>query len=188
MDLTLTRQEKVILLATARAAMRQHLGLGQARHPEPTETLRQKGGAFVTLHSSEGRLRGCIGQTVASDPLIDTVRKVAVSSAFHDPRFPPVTADELEGLELEISVLSPLRRIADIGEIEVGRNGILLRQGVHSGLLLPQVATENGWDRETFLDHTCLKAGLSPGCWRAERTHIETFAAIVFNEAAIKAQ
>ena len=106
--------------------------------------------------------------------------KMAPAAAFHDPRFFPVTEKELRDLEIEISVLTPLRRIKDIREIEVGKHGILIERGFNSGLLLPQVATEYGWDRKTFLEHTCLKAGLPTDAWKHEDVAISIFSADIF--------
>jgi AmmeMemoRadiSam system protein A len=110
------------------------------------------------------------------------VKEVAVSSAFEDPRFPPVQRSELAQLTIEISVLSPLRRITDPREVVVGVHGILIRRGFRSGLLLPQVATEQGWDRETFLAHTCRKAGLPMDAWKSPDVVLEVFSATVFSE------
>jgi len=186
MDFTLTADEKRILLAAARTAIREKLGARGLSFPEPTPTLRVNCGAFVTLHK-QGKLRGCIGQVTASKPLMETVREVAVASALRDPRFPPLQSEELERIEIEISVLSPLEPVKSIEDIQVGTHGIMLRQGFRSGLLLPQVATEYGWDRETFLSHTCQKAGLAGDCWRDSRTQIEIFSAIVFGEKELQA-
>jgi len=107
---------------------------------------------------------------------------MAVAAAFDDPRFPPLKAEELKDLELEISVLSPLKKIRDIHEIEVGKHGLYIVRGYHSGLLLPQVAIEYGWDRETFLEETCYKAGLPPDAWRDAQTEIYVFSADYFGE------
>jgi AmmeMemoRadiSam system protein A len=181
MEFQLTREEKQILLATARRAITARLEKRTPRYPQPTEVLKKKCGAFVTLHK-RGKLRGCIGFVVAGKPLIDTVAEAAQSSAFADPRFSTLTQRELKEIDIEISVLSPMRRIESVEEIEVGTHGIMLRNGLRSGLLLPQVATEYGWDRETFLTHTCYKAGLSGECWRSPETEIEIFSAVVFGE------
>jgi AmmeMemoRadiSam system protein A len=135
----------------------------------------------VTL-KIDGKLRGCIGHITASQPLLETVRKVAWESAFEDPRFPPLTPQELPRVRIEISVLSPFQRIMDVDCIEVGVHGILVRRGGRSGLLLPQVATEEGWNREEFLDRTCRKAGLPLDAWRSPETIIEIFSATVFGE------
>jgi AmmeMemoRadiSam system protein A len=113
-------------------------------------------------------------------PLCQTIKEMAVAAAFHDPRFKPVTEVELPDLEIEISILTPMKRIKDVEEIEVGKHGILIEKGYKSGLLLPQVATEYGWDRETFLEHCCLKAGLARDAWKDGKTRICTFSAEVF--------
>jgi AmmeMemoRadiSam system protein A len=181
MEFQLTPEEKQILLQTARQAITSRLEKRKPKYPEPTELLKKKCGAFVTLHK-QGSLRGCIGFVVAGKPLIDTVAEAAQSSAFGDPRFPALTAREVDQIDIEISVLSPLRRIESVEEIRVGEHGISLRSGFSSGLLLPQVATEYGWDRDTFLTHTCRKAGLQGDCWRSPDTEIEIFSAVVFGE------
>jgi AmmeMemoRadiSam system protein A len=181
MEFQLTPEEKTILLHTARQAITARLERREPRYPQPTELLKKKCGAFVTLHK-QGKLRGCIGFVIASKPLLDTVAEAAQSSAFADPRFPAVTGGEIDEIDIEISVLSPPRRIASVEEIQVGVHGIMLRKGFRSGLLLPQVATEYGWDRDTFLTHTCYKAGLPGDCWCSTDTKIEIFSAAVFGE------
>ena len=181
MDFTLSGEEQRILIQTAREAIESRLFARAPRYSEPTEPLKEKCGAFVTLHS-RGKLRGCIGFVVARAPLIDTVKETAQSAAFQDPRFAPLSRKEWEDVSLEISVLSPLREIESLEEIEVGVHGVMMRRGFQSGLLLPQVATEYGWDRETLLTHTCYKAGLAGDCWRSPETRIEIFSALVFGE------
>ncbi|MBU1742883.1 MAG: AmmeMemoRadiSam system protein A, partial [Proteobacteria bacterium] len=126
--------------------------------------------------------RGCIGNFQGSGTLAETVQDMARAAAFEDPRFPPLSGDELAEVDLEISVLTPLRRIEDPSLIEVGRHGVYLIQGSCRGVLLPQVAVEWGWDRDTFLDQTCVKAGLGPGCWRDPGAEIYVFSAQVFGE------
>jgi AmmeMemoRadiSam system protein A len=181
MEFQLTSEEKQILLQTAREAILARLEKRKPKYPKPTELLKKKCGAFVTLHK-HGNLRGCIGFVIASKPLIDTVAEAAQSSAFGDPRFPSLTAPEVKEIDIEISVLSPFRRIESVEEIRVGEHGIMMKSGFHSGLLLPQVATEYQWDRDTFLTHTCYKAGLPGECWRSPDTEIEIFSAVVFGE------
>jgi AmmeMemoRadiSam system protein A len=127
-------------------------------------------------------LRGCIGYTSAVKPLYMTVRDTATLAAIRDPRFQPVEASELPLLDYEISVLSPLRRVTDIQQIKVGEHGLLMKNGDNEGLLLPQVPVEQNWDRQTFLEQTCAKAGMSPGCWKDEDTDIFMFTAVVFGE------
>jgi len=177
----LDAREREILLTTARNAIAARLLRRCFDFPAPTPQLLLPCGAFVTL-KIDGCLRGCIGHITASRPLVDTVREVACESAFQDPRFPPLTAEELPLVHIEISVLSPFHRVRDVDSIEVGTHGILLRKGSRSGLLLPQVATEQGWNREQFLDHTCRKAGLPTETWRSTDAVIEIFSAVVFQE------
>jgi AmmeMemoRadiSam system protein A len=151
------------------------------RHTPPADPqLAQHAGAFVTL-SRQGDLRGCIGRIQADQPVWQVVQQMAISAAQNDPRFYPLGPDELDDLEVEISVLSPLRTISSIDEIEAGKHGLMITKGFHRGLLLPQVASERGWDRDTFLDATCEKAGLPPGTWR-KGAIIEVFTAQVFGK------
>jgi len=146
------------------------------------DELRRPAGAFVTLNDRQGELRGCIGSIEPVAPLYEAVSSSAVSAAFRDPRFYPVQRDELPTLHLEISVMGPVTPVNDLGEIEVGRDGLIISRGRNAGLLLPQVATEYGWDRETFLSQTCVKAGLAATAWRSEGTRIDRFSAEVFGE------
>jgi len=143
------------------------------------DALMQERGAFVTL-TKHGELRGCIGYVGAMKPLCQTVRDVAAYAALRDQRFEPVTARELNQLEYEISVLSPLRHVMDIRQIRVGRDGLLIKNRDTEGLLLPQVAAEQHWDRITFLEQTCRKAGLPPNTWKDEDTDVFRFSALVF--------
>src|SRR3954453_2536271 len=145
------------------------------------ETLQRPAGAFVTW-TREGDLRGCIGSIHAVEPLYKAVASSAISAAFRDPRFPSLRPGELEQLEIEVSVMGPIERVANIEEIVVGRDGLIISRGPYAGLLLPQVATEYGWDRQTFLEQTCRKAGLLPDAWRAQDCRIEKFSALVFGE------
>ncbi len=182
MDRSLNQEEKEILLRIARETV-----CCIARREKPPEfkqeelppLLQEKRGAFVTLHKS-GMLRGCIGYIQPIKPLAFTIQEMAEAAAFRDPRFPPVTAEELKDLDFEISVLTPLRVIKDVNEIQVGKHGIYITKGNRSGVLLPQVATEQGWDRQKFLEHTCLKAGLSTNEWKDPETKIEIFSADIF--------
>jgi AmmeMemoRadiSam system protein A len=178
----LTLEEQKQLLQAARRTLEEHL----RHHRTPaiedvSPRLFEPGGAFVTLHQGRG-LRGCIGTFDASDPLLGTIQRMAIAAATHDPRFSPVLADELPELQLEISVLSPLRR-ASADQVVVGTHGVYVSRGAFRGVLLPQVATEHGWDRDTFLEHTCRKAGLPPSAWRDPETTIEIFSAQVFGES-----
>ncbi len=153
------------------------LGLDEVAAPEP---LLAPLGAFVTLRK-QGRLRGCIGHVKADKPLYHTVRECAVAAALSDPRFSPVTPQELPLIQIEISVLSELQVVAP-EQIEVGRHGLYISKGPQGGLLLPQVAVEWGWEREKFLEQTCLKAGLPADAWR-QGAIVQAFTAQVFGEA-----
>ena len=154
-------------------------GLRNNPAEKPTSNLKEKRGAFVSLHKS-GRLRGCIGQIVPAKPLYQTIEDMAVAAAFDDPRFDPLTARELKDLELEISVLTPMERLKNADEIEIGKHGLYIKKGFYSGLLLPQVAAEYGWDRITFLEETCRKAGLPRNVWKEKNTEIYIFSADIF--------
>jgi AmmeMemoRadiSam system protein A len=180
-NLGLTSAEKAQLLEIARNVVESHCrGEKTPEFVLNSPTLQEPRGAFVTLHK-EGKLRGCIGHIRAKEPLVKTIVEMAEAAAFHDPRFPPVSSKELGLLEYEISVLTPLQRIKEVDEIEVGKHGIYMKRGSCSGLLLPQVATEWGWDRTTFLEHTCTKAGLPEDAWKDKKTEIYIFSADVFS-------
>lgn len=181
MDFSLTENEKTILLKTARERIRSDLFGSPAEYPQPTESLSEICGAFVTLHS-QGHLRGCIGNIVGRQPLISTIKDMAHAAAFDDYRFPKLGPGEFEIIDIEISVLSPLQRIKDVEVIEVGKHGIYLQRGLSGGVLLPQVPIEQGWDRLTFLQHTCMKAGLPSDTWKDPATEIDIFSAVIFSE------
>ena len=149
-----------------------------------TPLLMEKRGAFVTINK-KGELRGCIGIFTSDKPLYLTVADMAVSASAQDPRFIPIVASELSQISIEISCLTPLKKIKDVSEIEVGRHGLYIMKGLYRGVLLPQVATEYGWDRDAFLEHTCLKAGLNTSCWK-EGADIYTFEAEVFSEEDVR--
>jgi len=169
------------LLKLAREAIKHYLE-HQEQLPYSSEDteLSRRFGAFVTLRLN-CQLRGCIGFITSEKPLWQTIIDAAVSAAFNDPRFGPVTPDEVDNLEIEISVLSTPVVVSDTEEIEVGRDGLIITDGHHRGLLLPQVASEYGWDREQFLEYTCRKAALPPDAWRKGAV-IERFEAQVFGE------
>jgi AmmeMemoRadiSam system protein B/AmmeMemoRadiSam system protein A len=178
----LTKDEKVFLLDVARRSIK--AAVDKKKLPAfdaPTERLNEPRGVFVTLTKS-GMLRGCIGYIQAVKPLIASVSEMAISAALNDPRFPPVSPKEVDGLRIEISVLTPLEKIKDPKEVQVGRDGIYIRKGMFAGLLLPQVAVEQGWDRKTFLEQTCFKAGLPSGAYKEPDTEIFIFQALIFNE------
>lgn len=178
---SLTDEEKQYLKNLVFASIRQNL------HPEenialaepPTDKLKERLGAFVTLKVG-GRLRGCIGHLVGDKPLHETVAQMAKSAAFQDPRFPPLSRGEYDKIEVEISILSPIEKCPDPERIEVGRHGLVISKGHYQGLLLPQVPVEWGWDRETFLRHTAMKAGLPGESWKDPDTQMYWFEAEVF--------
>jgi len=178
----LNKKAQKTLLAIARKTLEETVAKGNIA---PTETkdkaLLEKRGVFVTL-TKNGRLRGCIGYIVPVMPLYRAVPDMTVAAASRDPRFPPVTKEELKEIHIEISVLSPLKNIDDPQEIEIGRHGLFIVRGNNQGLLLPQVATEYMWNREEFLKQACLKAGLPPGAWREKETKIYSFSAQIFSE------
>lgn len=179
----LTDAQRQTLLKLAREAIRSVLaGHGPELNPEDyDEDLRRPSGAFVTLNK-EDDLRGCIGSIHAVAPLYQAVASNAINAAFRDPRFYPLQKDELDHVEIEISVMSPIEPVHNLSEIEVGKHGLIVSRGRNAGLLLPQVATEYGWDRETFLRQTCVKAGLPPEAWKSPDVVIERFSAEVFGE------
>jgi AmmeMemoRadiSam system protein A len=180
---SLTDREKSELLALARSSTEFAVHTDKLYEPPvgTSDTLNREYGAFVTL-TENGILRGCIGYTSPIKPLYLTVRDTAAYAARRDPRFRPVAVSELSQLAYEISVLSPLRRVTDIEQIEVGRDGLLMKSGDSEGLLLPQVPVEQKWDRQTFLEQTCVKAGMHSSCWKDENTDIFKFTAVVFGE------
>ncbi len=177
----LTGEEKRKLLAVARESIEAVLSDGNLPAFDVGKKLSQPGAAFVTLKKS-GQLRGCIGHTVAVEPLYKTVSKCAIAAATRDQRFHPVTLDELAGLHIECSVLTPLHEIKSLDEIEVGRDGLMIFMGDRRGLLLPQVATDYGWDRTEFLQNTCRKAGLPPDAYQEPTAVIYRFQALIFGE------
>lgn len=181
-SMTLNEEQKKVLLDIARKTIE---NTATGKNPPDFEIkdpdLNIKCGAFVTIHNKKN-LRGCIGNIVAGTPLWKTIRNMAVEASMHDPRFPPVSQRELNSIDLEISVMSPLKKITDIKEIEVGKHGILIKLGFYQGLLLPQVATDYGWNRTQFLEYTCQKAGLGKECYKEKNCEIFIFSATVFGE------
>jgi len=175
-----TEHDRELLLTLAREALAAHVGVSAAHVPGPAEILERRGGAFVTLHK-DGELRGCIGHIEPNESLGTIVPRCAVAAGATDPRFPPITPSELNQLEIEISLLGRLEPIAGPQDIEVGRHGVVVEMGWQRGLLLPQVATEWNWDAETFLEHTCHKAGLPRDAWK-HGANVFRFDAEVFAE------
>ncbi len=180
-EFSLTEPEKAELLKMARTAVELYVRDKQVlatRSESPK--LREPRAAFVTLRK-KGDLRGCIGYLEPVAPLDQTVVRVGILAAVEDTRFTPVTPDELSAITVEVSVLTPIRDISSPLQVRVGRDGLVVSMGSRRGLLLPQVAVENGWDRETFLSEGCVKAGLPPDAWR-HGAKLATFQAIVFGE------
>ncbi|MBC7363061.1 MAG: AmmeMemoRadiSam system protein B [Candidatus Aminicenantes bacterium] len=176
-----TQEEKKQLLVLARQSITHYLETGRILEAMPENPkFRQPSGAFVTLRIKD-ELRGCIGFVEPVFPLYQTIIQSAVYAATQDPRFPPLRTSELSRIKIEISVLGPLEPVDDVAEIEIGKHGLLIKQRGRSGLLLPQVATEFGWDRSTFLVEVCRKAGLPDNAWR-QKGSLYKFEAVVFEE------
>jgi len=177
----LTPEEERTSLKLARQALEHYFKTGGIlRSPVASGTLKEQRGAFVTL-TVDGELRGCIGYPLPEKPLDETIIEMAVAAATQDTRFEPLAANELKKLKIEISVLGLPEPVKEPAEVRVGSHGIIVSKGFHRGLLLPQVPVEYGWDRETYLDHGCLKAGLPPDAWK-KGAKIEVFTAQVFSE------
>lgn len=178
---TLNPEEKAALLRLAREAIRSRLeGKARPRVESKDKILTEKRGVFVTL-TIAGQLRGCIGYPLPVKPLAEAVIDMAVAAATQDPRFDPLGREELDAAHIEISVLSLPRKVKGPGEVEVGKHGIIISKGSNKGLLLPQVPVEYHWNRDTFLRHGCLKAGLDEEEYGKGVT-IEVFTADVFHE------
>jgi AmmeMemoRadiSam system protein A len=178
-DLHFSDDERRLLKDLARTSIEEVLFGKKGPSLEMPAPLKKPMGAFVCL-KTKGDLKGCIGYIRNERPLDETVRQMAVQAAFHDPRFVPLDPLEWKDTDIEISVLTPMKRITDVEEILVGVHGIYIENGLDSGLLLPQVATENGWDRKEFLEYTCMKAGLPRDSWKRPETKINIFSADVF--------
>jgi AmmeMemoRadiSam system protein A len=189
MNFTISPEEKLILLAQARESIAAKL---ENRKPEFSEetggdsVLKMPCGAFVSLHMEDTpgkrNLRGCIGRMTAVLPLEETVQVMAREAAFGDPRFPPLKPEEINRCHIEISVLSPMSPCSNPKEVKVGVHGLYLIRGGRSGVLLPQVPVEQGWNLDEYLDYICTKAGLPPGSYNAPDAQLYTFTAIVFGE------
>lgn len=183
---TLSADDKKKLLGFARRAIRTKLDTGRSPTPktysdEATDGMKQIMGAFVTLHSPDGNLRGCIGEIEPNRPLYEAVTQRACDSAFRDPRFFPLKESEFDSLTIEISALTPSRPINDWHKIELGKHGMTVTKNGRSAVFLPQVAPEQGWTLEETLSHLCVKAGLQPDDFRSGAT-FTVFEAIVFSE------
>jgi len=179
----LTDIQKQKLLNIARETLVSYLS-GRELPPieENDPVLQERRGVFVTLKKN-GELRGCIGYIEGIEPLANAVRDMAIQSATSDPRFPPVNYKDLKDIKIEISVLTPLKKIKDTGEIVLGRDGVIVKKGYRQGVFLPQVAEETGWSKEEFLSNLCMyKAGLPPDAWKKGDIEIYIFQAEVFSE------
>ena len=181
--LDLTAADRAALLRLARGALTAYLAGAEPPALPEGDAVRRLCGAFVTL-AADGALRGCVGHMRADRPLAQVVREMAVAAGRDDARFPPVAPSELEALRIEISVLSEPTELAPAGpeRIVIGRDGLLVRRGSASGLLLPQVAREHHWGPDAFLAAVCRKAGLATDAWREPQTQVLTFQADVFGE------
>jgi AmmeMemoRadiSam system protein A len=179
MENVLSPEQQKFLLDVAHLSIQNYLDKGKTQEVETDDPeLQEKRGAFVTL-KVEDQLRGCIGYAIPHKSLQETIIDCAIAAASQDYRFPSITKEELDRLKVEISVLTLPRKIDDISEIKIGDHGIIISKGMNKGLLLPQVAVEWNWDVETFLNHGCLKAGLTENAWR-KGAKIEIFSAQVF--------
>ncbi len=181
-ETVLTKEEKQTLLKIARDTLTSHVtgkGKPDLKNYVLTDRLKEKTGAFVTLHKN-GQLRGCIGYIQGVAPLAETVRENACNASTEDPRFPKVQPSELEDIDIEVSVMSPLRKISSPDEVVAGKHGVILKKGYNQGVFLPQVATEQGWNRETFLKQLGLKAGLDTDAYKT--AELLVFTAEVFGE------
>ena len=178
----LTKSEKKFLLGLTRKIIFAHANnIIWNKEKIFSKSLNVSSGVFVTLHKNS-QLRGCIGYVEGIMPVQRAVEEMAVAAAFDDPRFPAVDKAEIDDIDIEISVLSTLQTIKEIGEIIVGKHGLIIEQNLRRGLLLPQVAMEYEWDTVTFLEQTCQKAGLTSSAWQEESTKIQIFSAEIFSE------
>jgi AmmeMemoRadiSam system protein A len=177
-----SQEEKKILLSYARKTMEAALTNEKAPEPLP-EKFDKQGSCFVTLHTQNGNLRGCIGSLQAHEPLSKNIASNAINAAFRDPRFPSVSSlEELSKLELEISIMTEPEPIPSHNEFVEGKHGIIMKASGRSSVFLPQVAPEQGWDKETTLTHLSMKAGLQPDAWKSQDAKFSVFEAIVISE------
>ncbi len=179
----MNNKQKQELLSLARSAVSSQLGLEKLILPQD-EAFQKKLGLFVTLHKKD-QLRGCIGYIRVYKSIGESIVEMARAAAFRDPRFRPVTEAELKDITFEISLLSELMPVADPADIVVGRDGLYIENPLGSGLLLPQVATEWNWDRDTFLQQVCHKAGLYKDAYKDRESRLYRFTAEIFSEADV---
>jgi len=195
MSFTISEEEKTALLLDARETILARLEKRPPQYKRSAElaekitggrsALSLPCGAFVTLHSNRGaerQLRGCIGRMSAAEPLEKTIHTMAIEAAFGDPRFPPLLKEELSGCDIEISVLTPMEKCPDPRSVKVGVHGLYLIYRGRSGVLLPQVPVEQGWNLDEYLDYICVKAGVPPKSYEAPGAELLTFTAVVFGE------
>ncbi|MEW5693936.1 MAG: AmmeMemoRadiSam system protein A [Candidatus Hydrogenedentota bacterium] len=180
----LTEEEKKYLLELAKRTVYEKIvnrvEYAPSENDVPLE-LKKQGAAFVTL-KKHSDLRGCIGHIIAREPLYKCVCEMSIASATQDPRFPPVNSNELKHLSYEVTILGPLEEIKDPMDFEIGRYGLYIKKGPYSGVLLPQVPVEYGWDKLEFLEHLCYKAGLGKNDWKEKGTIIYRFKGEVIEE------
>ena len=174
------QEQRGWMLDLARGSIASYLRGLEASIPN-LDFLKEPSGAFVTLRK-HGALRGCIGSIEPASPLGETIANCAVSSAVKDPRFAPLKIEELDFVHVEISVISPMQKTKSVEEIIVGNHGVMIEFQNRYGLLLPQVAVEHGWDRDTLLDHVCVKAGLATDTWKKPEAVLHIFTAEIFGE------
>lgn len=181
MGILLSEEDRLVLGSVARESIESKLFRRPPRFPDPTEGCLRGGGVFVTLHK-KGRLRGCIGRMQGGMAIYETVKIMAAAAAFEDPRFPPLSRAEIGDIDIEITLLGPLEKIHGAGEVIIGKHGLYIIDRGRAGVLLPQVATEYGWDAPTFLENVCLKAGLPPSAWESPDAQLYVFEGLVFPE------
>ncbi len=183
-DALMIKSEQDVLLKIVRKTLEEYFD-GKDYIPTQDELKilsKQNRGVFVTLRKN-GELRGCIGVFESDKPLAQNIKEMALAAALEDNRFSPVRKSELPDISIEISVLSPMKKISDADDIELGKHGVYIKRGSRHGVFLPQVAVETGWDKKTFLDTLCIeKAGLEPGCYKNPNTELFIFTAQIFEE------
>ncbi len=172
------------ILALARNSLYKHFSINKKVECDYSNELNEKGGVFVTLHH-KGKLRGCIGLIDSDDPLKVTIPRMAISAAVDDPRFPPLSAQEVDQVTIEITLLSKLLRVKSLTDIIIGKHGLLIRYKTKQGLFLPQVAVENQWSRQQFLENLCAnKIGVMKNCYLEPEAQIYYFTARIFKESS----
>lgn len=180
-----TAEQKKFLLELVRSTIKGKLEKvsGHKKMTEAPDWLKAKQPCFVTLYTKEGQLRGCIGNMMAFESLYENIIHNAINSAFNDPRFTPLSSvNELDNINIEISILTPMVKVASYKDIILGKHGIYLTYGNYSSVFLPQVAPEQGWTLEETLTHLSMKAGLDPDAWKSPDTKFEVFEAIIIGE------